>query len=198
MEVGFQILDLLVRTVTWIFIVALVARFLGQLARADFYNPLAQTIIKITSPVLMPLRRIVPGFGGLDISALILILLVQFLYAAFSVFVIRGAEIDLLQLASWAVLAMAGIIMEVLRWSMIIVAVAGWLTGGNYNPLLGFITQMVEPFVAPFRKLKVQVGMMDFTYLVVFLVIIVLKDILLVSLASSMGYSPQFRLFIGL
>jgi len=198
MEVGFQILDLLVRTASWIFIVALVARFLGQLARADFYNPLGQTVIKITNPALMPFRRIIPGLGGMDIAALILILLVQFAYAAFSVFVIRGVEVDLFQLASWAVLAVAGIIMEVLRWSMIIVAIASWLTAGNSNPLLGFITQMVEPFVGPFRKLKVQVGMMDFTYLVVFLVIIVLKDILLVSIAGSMGYAPQFRLFIGL
>lgn len=198
MGVGIQIIELLVKTATWIFVIALVARFLAQIARADFYNPLAQTAVKITNPLLLPIRRIVPGLGGMDLAALVLIFLIQLAYASFTVFVVRGVDVAMGSLATWAVLAVVGVVIEVLRWSMIIVAVSSWLSGGNPNQMIGFITQMVDPFVAPFRKLKIQAGMMDFTYLVVFLVLIVLKDILLVAIASSVGYSQQFHLFIGL
>lgn len=198
MGVGTQILELLVRTGSWILIVALVARFLAQLARADFHNPLGQTMIKLTNPVLLPLRKVVPSFAGMDLAAVVLIFIIQLIFSLFMVYVIHQVQLEIPQLAVWAVLGVAGIFFEVLRWSMIIVAVGSWVAAGGQNPLLGFLAQMVEPFVAPFRRLNVQVGMMDFTYLVVFLVIIVLKDILLMSLASSLGYVSGARLFVGL
>jgi len=44
------ILVMLLRAAFGIVLVSLIARFLAQLARANFYNPLAQTIVKITDP----------------------------------------------------------------------------------------------------------------------------------------------------
>ena len=198
MAVGLQIVELLVRTGSWIFLIALVARFLAQIARASFHNPLAQTVVTITNPFLKPLRRVIPGLGGIDVACLLLVFATQWLYGLFMVFVVHGASISVLQVAMWAAIAVVGIFLEVLRWSMIIVAIGSWVTGGNPNPFMGFLMQISEPFVAPFRRFKIQIGMMDFTYLLVFLVIIVLKDILLMNIAQVLGYSPQFRLFIGL
>jgi len=198
MAVGIQILELVVRTATWIFLIALVARFLAQIARASFHNPLAHTIVVITNPVLQLARRIIPGIAGMDIACLFLIWLTQWLYGLFMVFVVHGAEVSLLQIALWALVAVGGIFLEVLRWSMIIVAIGSWITAGQGNPFIGFLTQIAEPFVAPFRRFNLQIGMMDFTYLLVFMVIIILKDIVLMNIASAVQYAPQFRLFIGM
>ena len=198
MAVGLQIVELLVRTATWVFLIALVARFLAQVARANFYTPVAHTIVAITNPVLQPLRRIIPSIGGLDIACLILIWLTQWLYGMFMVFIVHGAEVSVVQIALWALAAVGGIFLEVLRWSMIIVAIGSWVTAGQNNPIIGFLTQISEPFVAPFRRFGLQIGMMDFTYLLVFMVIIILKDIVLMNIASALQYAPQFRLFVGM
>lgn len=198
MAVGMQILELLVKTVAWIFLIALVARFLAQIARASFHNPIAQTVVTITNPLLKPLRQVIPGVAGLDIACLLLVFATQWLYGVFMVFVVHGASVSILQLGIWALVSVGGIFLEVLRWSMIVVAIGSWLTGGNPNPFMGFLMQISEPFVAPFRRFKLQIGMMDFTYLLVFMVIIVLKDILLMNIAQALGYSAQFRLFIGM
>ena len=152
----------------------------------------------ITNPVLQPARRIIPGIAGMDIACLFLIWLTQWLYGLFMVFVVHGAEVSLLQIALWALVAVGGIFLEVLRWSMIIVAIGSWITAGQGNPFIGFLTQIAEPFVAPFRRFNLQIGMMDFTYLLVFMVIIILKDIVLMNIASAVQYAPQFRLFIGM
>jgi pyrroline-5-carboxylate reductase len=62
----------LVKTLFGLYITIVVIRFLLQWARADFYNPISQFVVKLTSPVLRPLRKVIPGYGGLDLSALVL------------------------------------------------------------------------------------------------------------------------------
>ena len=63
------------QTVIGIYMIAVLLRFLLQLVRADFYNPVSQFVVKATSPVLNPLRRIIPGFGGVDIASLVLVVI---------------------------------------------------------------------------------------------------------------------------
>ncbi|MHA7879780.1 MAG: YggT family protein [Saccharospirillum sp.] len=173
---------LLLKTAFSLLIIALVARFLAQIARADVSNPLAQTVLKITSPVLMPVRRVVPGLGGLDLASLVCIFIAQLVLAFLISIVLGNNPVENLgQLVVWSMIAVAGIILTVLQWSMIIVAVGSWLTmgGGGPNPLLTFLSQMVEPFVGPFRKLNLQIGMLDLSYIVAFLVLIILRDFIL-------------------
>ncbi len=52
-------------------------RFLLQLARADFYNPISQFVVKATNPPLRPLRRFIPGWGGVDGASLVLAVIIQ-------------------------------------------------------------------------------------------------------------------------
>ena len=72
-----SILILLIDTVGGLFVMAILLRFLLQLVKADFYNPISQAIVKVTSPLLNPLRRIIPGIGGYDIASLVLAFIVQ-------------------------------------------------------------------------------------------------------------------------
>lgn len=202
-----EILVLILKTAFSIVLIALVARFLAQIARADVYNPLAQTVLKITNPFLLPLRRVIPGFGGLDISALVCIWVGQ-VVLALMIFGLMGTNpMEFIgQIIVWGLIGIAGIILTVLQWSMIIVAVGSWVSMGQQNPFLGFMAQMVEPFVGPFRRLNLQVGMLDLSYIVAFLVLIILRDFILGRMIlpptgfyeilrySTRGFSP----FIGL
>ena len=66
----------LIKTLFGIYEVIILARFLMQLVRADFYNPISQFVVKATNPVLRPLRRLIPGMAGIDIASLILLMVV--------------------------------------------------------------------------------------------------------------------------
>lgn len=171
---------LILKTAFGILLIALVARFLAQIARADVRNPLAMTVLQITDPVLKPMRRIIPGLGGLDLSSLLCIWIGQFILGAL-IFAAMGVNPMALggQLVVWSLVGVAGILLTVLQWSMIIVAVGSWISMGQQNPLLGFLGQLVEPFVGPFRRLNLNIGMLDLSYIIAFLVLIILRDFIL-------------------
>jgi len=67
----------LVSTIIDLYIAAIMLRLLLQWVRADFYNPLCQFLVKITNPVLVPARRIVPSIGRLDTASVVVMLLLE-------------------------------------------------------------------------------------------------------------------------
>ncbi len=72
-----EIFVYLLQTFLSLYLVAMLLRFLLQLVRADFYNPISQFLVKITNPLVVPLRKLIPGFGGIDVASLLLALLLQ-------------------------------------------------------------------------------------------------------------------------
>ncbi|BCE03235.1 YggT family protein [Marinicellulosiphila megalodicopiae] len=169
--------------------IAFAARFLGQLGRADFYNPLGQTTLSITNWIIKPLRKVVPSIGLMDTSCLVAIYLTQLVFGAL-VFAItgNGFYVTTPQFFLAALLAVAGALITVLSFSMFIVAIASFLLAGQYNPFIAFITQIIEPFIGPFRKLNIQVGMLDLSFLLAILALQAIKYIALLPAGALVGY----------
>jgi YggT family protein len=191
------LINIILETAFSIVIVAIIARFLAQMARADFYNPLAQTAIKISDPFVKPLRRVIPSVGGLDVASLIAIVIGQLVFAIV-LLLVNGANPfgSIPQLLVWSVIGAGSLILNVIKWSMFIVAISSFILMGQHNPLVGFIAQMIEPFVGPFRKLNLQVGMLDLSFLLAFFAIMFLNDFLLIqTVGSFVGYNSA--LFVG-
>ncbi len=195
-QVGGNILTLIISTVFFILIIFTVGRLLAQIARADFYNPIAQSMVKITNPMLLPLRKIIPGFGGIDNAAIFLAAILQLAMVCL-ILLVNGssivAPVNLLILSLFAVL---GTVMTIVKWGIIIVAIASFISPGGYNPVLGFIAQITDPFVAPIRKLMPSAGGLDFSPMVLILLIIILQDMLLSPIAVQMDFRAQY--FLGL
>ncbi len=191
------IIEMVVQTAFYIVLVSLVARFLAQMARADFYNPMAQTVIKITDPFLKPMRRIIPSVAGLDIASIVTIFLGQLLVSLLLILLAGYNPMGAMaQILVWSIIATFSLILTVLQWSMIIVAIASFILMGQHNPFVSFIAQMIEPFVGPFRKLNLQIGMLDLSFMLAFFVIIILKDYILVqTVGGFIGYNARY--FIG-
>ncbi len=59
----------LIESLFGLYILTIMLRFLFQWLRADFYNPISQFVVKATAPLLRPLRRWIPGVGGIDMAA---------------------------------------------------------------------------------------------------------------------------------
>jgi len=166
-------------------------RFLLQLARADFYNPITQFAVKITNPLLRPLRRFIPGWGGIDGASLVLAVLIQALTFFLILVALNGGipHINPITLLVWAVLNILGLIVKIYFWSVIAIVVVSWIAPGNTHPAIQLIAQITEPVMRPVRNLIPPIGGLDLSPIVVFLILNVATTVIS-SLKLAAGLGP--------
>ena len=181
-----DIANLLIQTLCQLFLLALIMRVLLQLARADSYNPISQFLIKVTQPLLKPIRRFIPSIGKVDTATLIAILLIQMLTTA-ALVALQGYSIpNPLDLLIWAVLGTLGMLINIYFIAILASIIISWVAPGSYNPLILLLHQLTEPVMAPFRKIVPAMGGLDLSPIFVFLAINVLQ-IMLGHIAASVS-----------
>ena len=192
-----EFITLLVKLPAMFLCIGFVVRFLGQLGRADFYNPLGQTVLSLTNWLIIPLRKIIPSYGKMDISCIVAVYLTQLAFAAI-ILSLAGYTSTLLTLQFYLVgiISIATAFISVLYVSMIIIGIASFLLAGQYNPFISFISQFVDPFIRPFRKLNFQIGVIDLSFLIAIFALLGIKMLILIPLAQSLGFGSG--LFFGL
>lgn len=140
-----------------LFIYVVLLRFLLQLVRADFYNPLSQFVMKVTQPILKPLRRIIPGMGGLDLASLLLALaliaLRNYLFGSWMVFQLGFV----LALPFDLTLLVIDLLIVMLFGRMLL----SWVDPYGNHPVQRPLQQMTEPLIRPFRRLLPPIGGFD-------------------------------------
>ncbi|GHD40311.1 YggT family protein [Marinobacter persicus] len=155
-------------------------RFLLQLARADFYNPITQFVVKATNPPLRPLRRIIPGWGGIDGASLVLAVIIQALAFFFILIALNGGipSLNPLTLLVWAVLNVLGLIVKIYFWSVIAVVVVSWIAPQSGHPAIQLVAQLTEPVMRPVRNLMPSMGGLDLSPIIVFLILNVISVVI--------------------
>lgn len=170
-----------------IYIMIVFTRFLLQMVRADFYNPVSQFVVKATTPVLKPLRRIVPGFGGLDNASLVLLaLLVIAKIIAWSFINFQA----MLPVGPLMLLSFKSIALTLVNYFMLIIfvgAIMSWVVQG-YHPVSAVLFQLSDPIVAPLRRLIPSAGGIDFSPMIVMLGLYFLKILFQLDRAMIGGY----------
>jgi YggT family protein len=144
------------------------ARFILQVVRADFYNPVSQFIVRATSPVLTPMRRVIPGFGGLDIACLVLLVLLVIIKIGL-VWVLRELPWYPLSFILFVVKSLANSILNFFIFTIFISVILSWIVQGSYNPAADIIRQLTSPVLDPARKLLPPMGGLDFSPMIVLL-----------------------------
>lgn len=186
-----EILSFLIRSIGGVYLWAVLLRFLLQVARADFYNPISQSIVRVTNPLVKPLRRLIPGFFGIDVASLLLAILVK-VAIVIPVYVIQTGSfnfnIGLALLVS--VLSCLVTILNIYFLAMIATIILSWVAAGSYHPAIVLLHQLAEPVMAPFRRLLPAMGGIDFSPMLAFLAINVVK-ILFSGLAMKIGLQPH-------
>ncbi len=133
------------------YILLVVLRFLLQMVRADFYNPISQFIVKLTSPVLKPLRRIIPPLGGIDTASIVLMVALQMVELVLIALMVTGAAAP----GTLLVLAVAKLVKLVL-WIFIIAilvqAILSWVQPHAYNPGTILLYQITTPVLRPIQR----------------------------------------------
>lgn len=165
-----QTLVFLVHNIIQIYIVIVLLRFMLQLAKADFYNPVSQFIVKATAIPLKPLRRIIPSIAGFDIASLILAL---FFYMVMVVLIILIKQVGISPL--WLIIgSVAGIINIVCNIYLVIIFVSiisSFIPALQQQPIVILAYQLAEPAMAPFRKIIPPMGGLDFSPIFILLIL---------------------------
>lgn len=171
----------LVQTFFGLYILVIMLRFLIQAARADFYNPISQGIVKITDPGLRPLRRIIPGYRNFDFSSLVLALVIQALTIAL-IFLLYGAAIpNVFTLLLWSSLGLLSLTLKIYYFSLIAMVIVSWIAPYSHHPAITLVHQIIEPICAPARKLLPPMGGLDFSIILVFVFITVIDSFLVIK-----------------
>ncbi|MEW6992328.1 YggT family protein [Colwelliaceae bacterium 6441] len=154
----------------------LVIRVWLQLVKADFYNPLSQFVVKVTNPIVIPFRRVIPGFGGIDMATLV----IAYLVASLKFIIIpllNGGPIDIITAAFLGllyVIKQTGFLLFVL---MLVMALMSWVVQG-YNPTQIILHQLTEPVLRPIRNIIPNIGGLDLSILAAFLLLNVINILL--------------------
>lgn len=187
----------IIQTLGSLYLLIVLLRFILQLVRADFYNPLSQFIVKATQPLLTPLRRIIPGFAGLDLASLILAILVQLLLMIVTL-ALMGINVGgvIPQLLVWSVIGVTSLFLKVFFFALIISVILSWVAPGSYNPGAQLVSQICEPLLAPFRKLLPNLGGLDISPIFAFITINLIDRFVIGGLAASTGLPPMLSPFL--
>jgi YggT family protein len=185
-----QALILIIQTLGSLYLLIVLLRFILQLVRADFYNPLSQFIVRATHPLLRPLRRVIPSIGGLDLSSLVLAIIVQVLLMAAILMIAYGTIGNPLQLLVWALIGVTGLFLNIFFYALIISVILSWVAPGSHNPGAQLIAQICEPALAPFRRLLPNLGGLDISPIFAFLAIKLL-DMLVINNLAMMTHMPN-------
>ncbi|SFM02083.1 YggT family protein [Marinobacter zhejiangensis] len=172
------------------YLTVVLLRFLLQLARADFYNPISQFVVKITNPLLRPLRRLIPGWGGIDGASLVLAVLIQTLTYILILITLNGGlpNVNPVTLLTWSALTVLGLIIKIYFWSVVAIVVVSWIAPQSHHPAIQLVAQITEPVMRPIRNLIPPIGGLDLSPIVVFLLLSVLTEVVQrMALAAGLG-----------
>jgi len=160
----------LIETLFGLYILIVMLRFLLQWARADFYNPISQFIVKATQAPLAPLRRVIPGIANLDLAAALLMFALKFI----ELWLITGLLGISPQIAGVAMMSIAelfGLLINVFLFSILIQVIISWVNPGMYNPVMGLLHTLNEPLLAPARRVIPPISGLDLSPIVVIIVL---------------------------
>jgi len=157
-----------------LFLIAM--RFLAQLCGVSPYNPISTGLRSITDPIVAPINRLVPAGRRLNIGAIIALIVCQVIYIAVMLALIsRFDAFDVLQSLIWSTLGAAGLLINIVFYSVLGMIVVSFLAPQSNHPAIEFVWQLTEPVMAPLRNFIPSMGGLDFSPIVLFIGINVIR-----------------------
>ncbi|MBG2801586.1 YggT family protein [Proteus sp. WDL240414] len=166
-------LNFVILTLLQLYTSVLLLRVWMQCVRADFYNPFSQFIVKITQPIVRPLRSFIPSIGPID-TASVLLAYILILLGIIIPSYLSGTSIPFALMFPFAFIELLTAAGKMIFWLIIIRAILSWVSQGR-NPIDHLLFQLTEPLMAPIRRVIPAMGGLDFSAMIVILVLYALN-----------------------
>jgi len=155
-----QALYFIVGTLAQLVLLLFLLRFWLPVLRIDFRNPLAQGVLRLTSPLIVPVRRFLPPLGRID-TATVLVLVVLQVLTILLLLTLSGRMADLVLIVAVAVLELAIHSLRLFFFVVLISVVLSWIAPQTYNPIISMVNAMAAPVLRPFRRIIPPIGGLD-------------------------------------
>lgn len=159
----------LVDTLLSLYGMVVLLRFLLQMVRADFYNPLSQFVVRATNPLLRPLRRVIPGAWGIDFAALLLTWLIM-LVTVGAISMIVGLSPPLFALLGYALLKGVLLVIHLYFFTILVQVILSWVSPG-WSPVAGVLYTLNAPLLRPVQKILPSLSGIDLSPLLVIILL---------------------------
>ena len=166
----------LIDTVIGLYTLVVMLRFLFQLTRADYHNPISQIVVKLSNPPLVRLRRVVPSLPGIDTAAVVLLLILEMCRIA-GINLLSGHSPAIVGLVLLSVGELLKLAIYIIIFSIFVRAMLSWFSGAGHTPVLRLMHTFTEPVLKIFRRLLPVTGGLDFSPIAVFIVFMVVLKI---------------------
>ncbi|MBB1125330.1 YggT family protein [Thiospirillum jenense] len=175
-------ISFLIKTLFGLYITLLILRFILQWVRADFYNPISQFIVRFTTPVLRPARRIIPGWGGTDFASLVMAWVFQTV-ELIVLALLLGVNYSMPQIfilsPLWAIPELLDLLISLFLFALLIRVLLSWLNPDPYNPAVGLLTRLTNPLLLPVQRRVRPIAGVDLSPMIVMIMLILLEMLLL-------------------
>jgi YggT family protein len=188
-----EVLLYVVQTAVGIYLLIMLLRFILQLVMADFYNPISQFLVRATNPLVLPLRKVLPAQGRFDPASLLLSILIQLLGIIAVLLLYSVAPPGISLLLAWSFISVLGLLVKIYFFALLAMIILSWIAPGSSNPAVYLIYQIVEPVAAPVRRLLPAMGGIDFSPILLFILINIVQ-IVLRNIAVGLGLPPALVL----
>lgn len=160
----------LVSTLISLYVTAVMLRLLLQWARADFYNPVCQFLVKVTNPVLVPLRRLIPSVGRLDTASVVLMLALETVSVWF-LSLMSPLQWTAAQVFWFSVVSLVAMLLWTYFILIIAMVILSWFGQRLRHPIIPLIYQLIEPLLRPIRKVIPPISGIDLSPLFALIII---------------------------
>lgn len=153
-------LQYIIDALTSLYLLLLLLRLVFPYVRVNFRSPLAQAIMRLTSPPVVPLRRILPPIGRVDTATLLVAIAIQCAAVTLIVF-LYGVPLIPLAVALTTIVKLVVLLIHLFAFAVIIRVVLSWISPHQNNPATEIVNSISDPVLAPFRRVIPSIGGMD-------------------------------------
>lgn len=160
----------LIKTLTDLYLLTFLLRFILQWIRADFYNPFTQAIVKLTNPLIAPVRRLVPASGSIDLPTLVVLVSLETVVTLVLAYMIN-LSLPLIMLPLLVLYRLIALTLQFYWMSIIIYVILSWISARGYSPIAVVLGELNEPILRPFRRLIPPIAGLDLSPLLALILI---------------------------
>ena len=152
-------------TLFWLLTLAFVLRLLFQLVRANFRDPMADAIVRVTNWLILPLRKVLPPIGKVDTATVVAVIAVASI-RTFAALALAGQGIgDVGVFLRITIINLADLVLRVYLFALLLYWLTSYVSPGGYAPGVRLLAQLCEPILKPVRRLIPPIGQIDFSVL---------------------------------
>jgi YggT family protein len=160
-----EALRYIVDTLLWLLTLAFLLRLLFQWVRADFRDPMADAIVRVTNWLILPLRRMLPPMRKVDTATVVAVLAVASARTAIMLALDGAGFADPLMFLRITVVGLLDLTLRVYLFALLLYWLTSFVTPGGYAPGLRLLAQLCEPVLKPVRRAIPPIGQIDFSVL---------------------------------